>query len=378
MKKEDFASILVYTLMLAIALMVGFLIIRPIFESPTPITDLNPYLFVLLAILVGLLLNVIIIEVGHVIGGKIGGYNIISFNLLGLCIYKKSGKWKFGFQNFDGLTGETILLPKNDKASPKAYVWFPFLAYIIELIVGIGLYSIYNPLGKFGESLGWLGAVSIIVVAIGSMIALYNFIPAKLDSMTDGYRLTLITKQVNIDAYNELLRIEYARREGNEVGEIKIFDEITEFTASLNLVTLYEYLRREDVEKASELITKMIENGDKISKTTYNRLLAQKLYLMLITLPIEEVKKYYEKEINDDVRRFISNDGSMESLRAYVLIAGLLDEAPGEVQFAISQKNKFIKRAISANVLVEEKLFNDAINKIYDVHPEWKETETKI
>ena len=94
-----------------------------------------------------------------------------------------------------------------------------------------------------------------------------------------------------------------------------------------------------------------------------------------MTLPLEEVRKYYDESINDNVRKFIANDLSMESLRAYILIAGLLDESNGEVEFAKSRKEKALKRVMPSRVEVEKKLYEEALEKVYSEHPDWKEAK---
>ena len=379
MKKEDIASLIVYVLMIALALIIGFTLVSGMFRSYNQAfgsTFLNPYIFAILTIVVGILINALGLELGHVLGALAGGYSIVSFNVFGFCWAKKDGKFKFSFKDFDGLTGETTIAPKKEKANPKLYVWFPLFLYVIELIACVVLYTLGSNKGIDQTSpLIPLGTAAIIVITLSSMMAIYNFVPVKLDSMTDGYRLTLISKPVNVEAYNELLRIEDAQRRGVDYGKVKVFDEITNFTASLNLVTVYEKLGAKDYDEARKLIDKICENPEKISKSTLNRLIAQKLYITIITKPLEEAKQYYDSEVDDTVRRFISNDLSMESIRAYVLIAGMLDESLGEVEFANSRKEKAMKRALKSRAEVEETLYKDAINIVNEAHKDWKLNE---
>ena len=252
----------------------------------------------------------------------------------------------------------------------------PILGYFVELITCIVLFTLAGDKNvAFSNPLHWLAVAAILWIVVSSLIALYNLVPIKLDSMTDGYRMTLIAKKENMDAFNELMRIQALQMEGKEVGEIKIFEDITEFTANINLMSVYVELAKPDFVKAEELIDMIIVDPKKISSQTYNRLLAQKLYIKIMTLPLEEVKTYYDKEVNDNVRKFIANDLSMESLRAYILIAGLLDESSGEVYFAKSRKDRALKRAMPSRAAVEEKLYNDALEKVYTAHPDWKVEE---
>lgn len=370
MKSEDVASFFVYLLMLGLALALGLTIVK------NAMNDLNigamSFLVVGLSIVGTILINAIFLELFHALGGIIGGYTVVSINILGFCWYKNLNKTKFRFSlDFDGLTGETVLAPKSEKAKPHMFVWLPFLMYLVELVVCVIFYTM-GSVKNSTRTMEFIAAIAVVVITISSMMALYNFIPLKLDSMTDGYRLTLIAKPANVEAYNELMRIENLQREGKQIDKVKYFEELTNFTASINLITVYEYLSNKDFEKALKLIDKMCETPDKISKTTFNRLIAQKLYIKILTLPLEEAEAYYDAEVGDDIRRFISNDLSMESLRAYVLIAGMLDKSFGEVQYASSRKAKAMKRALATRAEIEERLYKDALVMVKSAHPDWE------
>lgn len=374
MRKEDIASAVIYLLMIAVAIIVGLTVIRNAFGNYD--FSLNPYAFAIIVIIVGLLFNIIMLEVLHVLGGKIGGYSVVSFNVLGFCWSKTLGKWKFKFSDFDGLTGETKLAPKSEEAKLNWVVWLPLLGYLTELALGIVLFSMGSKQLPPRDPRRWIAIASMLFVIISSMIALYNFIPVKLDSMTDGYRLTLIGKKVNVEALNELMRIENLQREGLPVDNVKIFTEITDFTANLNLFHIYECLAKKEYDKAIKLIDTIIEVPEKMSSTTYNRLLAQKLYVEVINSSKEDAKKYYDENVKDDSRRFIANDISMESLRAYILIAGILEDSQAEVEYAKSRKAKALKRALPSRAELEDKLFEEAFEMIKQHHPDWEFQET--
>lgn len=381
MKKQDVAGLIVYALMVVIALLVALLIIRPLFEKgifagPMPLY----YLWTFLIIIGSLVLNAIGLELLHLLGAAVGGYKVVEFTVFGISIYKKEGKWRFGFKTFDGLTGATVVAPKNEKSKLAAYVWFPIIGYIIELVTGVVLYSIFSGVDRAAPGADFchlIALISIVAVTVSSMLALYNFVPFELDSETDGHRLVLITKKINQEAYNELMRIEYLQREGLPVDNIRIFDEITEFTANINLMSVYEHLSKEEFVEAEKLIDDIIVNPEKITRNTYYRLLAQKLYIKIMTLPVAKANEYYEENIDDKVRRFISNDVSMESVRAYILIAGMLDESQAEVYYAMSCVKKAMKRALPSRAAIEDKLYKSAFEIVKKNHPLWEWEETK-
>ena len=136
MKKEDIASIIVYLLMIGAAVVVGLTAVKEVFLWHYHFS-LNNYVFAILAILAALIVNIVGLEVFHVLGAKAGHYKILSVNVLWLCFRKKEGKWKLGFKDFDGLTGETKVAPKDEKSKLGLYVWLPVLAYFVELIACI-------------------------------------------------------------------------------------------------------------------------------------------------------------------------------------------------------------------------------------------------
>ena len=115
MRKEDVSGIIVYVLILAVAVVFGLTVLREHAAYATDMGGMVVYiLYIFGAILAGVLFNAIMFEVAHILGAKAGRYLIISVDILGLLWYKEDGKTKFKFSGYDGLTGETKILPKKD------------------------------------------------------------------------------------------------------------------------------------------------------------------------------------------------------------------------------------------------------------------------
>lgn len=380
MKKEDIVSLIVYAMMIVLAIVVGFVVLGPTFSTYGryfPGQGNFNILFALIFVVSAILVNVVLIELGHMIGAKISGYKIISVNFLGFCFYKNGEKWKFGFKAFDGLTGETKVAPKKEDATPKAYSLFPLVMYLIEVVICMVLYYVFSTLVTQDPlnngNLMLFAILCIIFVTVGGMLELYNIFPAHLDSTTDGYRLVVMSNKANIAAYNELMRIESAAMEGQIIDDFKSFDEITNFTAGINLYKIYYLLDKENYKEAEELIDKTINAEEKVDKYMYYSALAQKLFLLLINNENEEAaKKFYEEKVDQNARRAIANDMAMESIRAYLLISGILDESEAEARYAISRKVKALKRTPVGRQPIEIKLFDKALDFVDKKHPDWK------
>jgi hypothetical protein len=371
MNKNDVAGTIVYAILFGLAIYIGLEVIRPLIISVGQTLGYSIYLYAILCVAIGILLNVAILELGHIVGAKIGGYSILFVIMLGLAIYREKGKWKIGFKSYDGFTGETKIAPKKANLKILPYVWFPILFFIIELIGTILLFT-FATIYEDNTTLQAVSCGGIIVSSIGGLITLYNVIPFRLDSLTDGYRLTLLSKPINIEAYNALIAIEANEYNGIPIENYKTFDVITDFTASLNMYAIYNALSKKEYEKAETLLEKIIAGGDKVGHQIVDRAKAQMLYIKLMTLPLEEAKTFYDSVLSSDTRRFISEDVSMESVRAYILISGLLDESQGEVNYAIARKERALKKTLEGRKELEIRMYDEVLEKVDKVHPDWK------
>lgn len=388
MKKEDIVSLLVYILMIVVAIMVGYFVIGQQLFANLDIGDGSTggkIAWALLFVIAGIIVNVALIELGHMLGAKVSGYKYFSVNMLGLCFYKSVDKWKVKFSNFDGLTGETKIAPVKESASPRWYSLMPLIFYVVETVI---LMVVYNILWKMigndfvpaaHRSMLLVCIMCVLFVTIGGMLTLYNIFPAKLDTTTDGYRLTLLSKKENVSAFNELMRIECAYSEGRELEDMKVFDQINNFTCSINLYTVYKHLKNKNYNEAITLLDKMIAEKSKISRETYCSVVAQRMFIVLLTQDYNSAKAYYDKYLNQDERRYISNDLSMPSIRAYMLISSILDISEHEARYAKSRVKKALKRTLPGRIEVEKELYEAALTKVDQVRPEWhiKQMEVK-
>ena len=376
MKKEDVLGLIIYLVIIALAIVFGITVLQTHNAESALNGVWNGFAYILYvggAVILGAVFNAALYELGHVLGAKVGKYEILSVNILGFCFYKDEGKNKFRFASFDGLTGETKIVPKKDmadKANPYPYLLFGSLFFIIEAIAVMVVFSLF----KNAESavLKDVAYFVLTIGAIGLVILVYNILPFRIDSMTDGYRLTMVSNPKNRAAFNELLRVEYEIQQGNQDVEVKIFDEITNFTADLNLNKVYALLDKKEYSAAEEILDKIIAAKDGVDAKVYIRARAQKIYINLITRNLEEAKAYYDKEVPVSERREISNDVSMASIRAYLLMSGLLDKSRSECIIALNNVYRAFKHTPKNRQQTEITLFNEALDRVCKAHPDWE------
>lgn len=216
-----------------------------------------------------------------------------------------------------------------------------------------------------------ISPIFMIALIVSAFMLFYNFLPLKLDTKTDGYQLRLISNKANISAFNELLRVKSCEVSNTDPGETKIFEDITDYTAEINMVSYYNYLQVEDYANALKVLELNLKGKDKISDTLKIRLEAHKIFILLFTNEITKAKKYYEEEISQEDKRVISNSSMMECIRAYVLISGIIDISEGEVQYATSRVDSAFKKVEALRKPIEKKLYIAAVNKVKELHPKW-------
>lgn len=372
MKKEDITGMIVYILILGLAIVFGLTVLQEYSKS----IHMKQGEFILLvvgALATGVVFNSVLYELAHMLGAKIGRYDILSVNILGICFYKAEGRTKIKFSAFDGLTGETKINPKKDaekEPNPTPYLLFGTLFYVVEIIAVVLAFSFLTAVKNL--TLNNVGYFLLIVGALGGLILLYNIMPFKLDSINDGYRLTMTTNAKNKIAFNELLRVENAIAAGDSEIEIKTFDQITNFTAELNLNKVYLLLEEQKYKEAEELLDIILGGKTELTPKVYIRARAQKIYINLVTKSLEDAKEFYEKEVDVQERREISNDISMPSIRTYILMAGLLDKSRSETILALNKVLKAYKKTPKKRQRIEMKLYNEALNLVIEAHPTWE------
>lgn len=380
MNKEDVLSIIVYVSIVAVALIVGFSVLQPAIVNGYLFRDTGDnVLFTIVSILVGIVINAVFVEGGHVIGAKLGGYKIIKFNIFGFCYYKKKQedgtfKSKFKFpKSFDGLTGETVVIPTKNPANPVYFVLTPLVLFLIEAVVMyVLIVLIPDRINGTANDLNWLKYGSIVITTIALMFFLYNYFPAHLDCLNDGYRLSLFTKRINVQAYNEYLTVLGLEQIEEKDKEFRVFDELTDFTADVNMLTVYQKTLHEEYEKAIEILDKIIESP-KLSRYTVLDAKLHKAYIYLMTKSPEEAGEFYKASFSSEERKYVKKVFSMLSLRTYLLYEGLVECSQSEVEYCKSKVKKIKDSEQVGLANVEEKLFQRALAKIEEKRVEPQE-----
>ncbi len=338
MEKNELGTIIVYLIMFALIYLVGQTVIV-VAISALELTTAEAWPYVLICMAISVLVFTLIYELGHIIGAKIGGYKLTYLNLFGLCWYKKSDKWAFKFEGFEGLFSETRFTPisKDKKSNPASFLRGGLIAFLISVLVALILYMIKSVPATIKYGL-------LIYFGMGLVFVLYNIIPMKTDILNDGYRLKLLGKKENAEAYNEFMRIEDETRLGLEPENITVYKNITPMTILINRYAYYEALNKKDYKKAEEIVDIILSDMDALDTSTAYRYRFQKLYFVILNSSLEDASKYYWDVLESEDRKTLAKDNSIATKRVYLLVSGLINESLSESEIAIQGVKKRINK----------------------------------
>lgn len=373
MKKENVISLLIYLLILGVAVIYGLTVLQTHFEYSAMTKVWQYAIYIIGSLIVGIIINALLFEIGHAVGAKVGGYKIVMFNVLYFALIKDGKKTKFRFKGFDGITGETIIVPNYaKKPNPNP---IPYLLYgpIFLLAWFAGSLVIFFMLNGGSALDGDIAYGFLTTGVISGVLFIYDILPFKLDSMTDGYRLSLLAKNKDRKAFNDMLLIQYNSTHGNsqEAQEIEI-EENTKFTAESNLAKIYPLIDEKKYDEAKEILKLVFEEEATVSKKNLLEAKEHQIYINVMTMEPEALAKYYEEDIPLSLKREISADSTIIGIRTYILMAGLLDKSRSECLIALQKLNKAYKNLPTNRKHSELVLFNDALEKVCNAHPKWE------
>lgn len=384
MKKEDITGLFVWLLILGGAAAYFFFGIRPQADNSFIFQETNWIVYVLFfiaAVVVGVIFNAIMFEIAHVLGAKAGRYNIVSTNILGFTFYKEDGKRKFHFSHFDGLTGETKIMPKENakkEPNPTAFLLFGSLFFGVEIILVIFAFLFITTSPNTTDLAVDMAYFILTIGVSGAAVLFYNIVPFRLDSLTDGYRLRLVGSRKNRRAFNQLLVTEVTGQISKEQEE-KVFkgEKESNFSTDMNLNKAYLLLSEEKFQEAEKILNDIVndkKSGRKIVATAENQI----IYINLLAKSIEEGSLFCDERVSMSKKREISSDQSMGSIRTYVLISGLVDKSSSECLRALEWSKKSFKRVPEQRKPLERVLFNKALEKVINAHPNWESLKEYI
>ncbi|HSL85774.1 MAG TPA: M50 family metallopeptidase [Bacteroidales bacterium] len=268
-----------------------------------------PIMFVLFFIGVFLVIN--IHELGHLIVGKLLGYEFLMFRAGIFSVHKENGRLRFSLVRNVGYGGLCAMLPKGD-SDLKDFAVYSTGGIIFNIITGIlfilapGYFSLP---GVFSVPLYGTGLVSVI-------LALINAWPFfSMNQPTDGMMFYSIMKNSPLaERFYESAMLSQKLVAGTRPRELILEMPDLPIEDHLELMKiLYLYfmaLDKGEVPLAGEYIAMVEENLGKVPPYTLPVYYYEIIYYSLITGNLVKAMNYHEKAGN-----ILKNDRDINGLR---------------------------------------------------------------
>lgn len=307
--------------------------------------DFDNVWFLLIALYISFFLHVIIHELGHLVGGKLSGYEFKSFRIGNYMLIKANDKWSFAKYKIPGTAGQCLMYWPKDRNEPMRYRLYLSAGYLSNLVVSILALGIV-----IGSSNVFLIYSGKIFVAVGICIILTNAIPLLMGGVpNDGYTLKALKNNpeaqraivVQLDLNARLLNGEKIKDMPSTYFEIKEGTNLNHPITGVLGVYRCSYLQCLGKFEEAKAYTKYIlEHAPKIPGLYKNELKCELLYSeWLEGTKEDEIEALYDKEL----KNYIQATSSFVSKKRLMYTYYLLKE--GDEQKAEKEKNKFNKLA---------------------------------
>ena len=288
------------------------------------------FLFLALIILyIGIYLQTIIHEAGHLIFGLISGYKFSSFRIGSIMILKNKKGFKLKTLTLSGTGGQCLMTPPEPVDDQIPVILYNFGGAILNIITSI-IFLILFILFKDNAIVAYIFEIFAI---FGLYFAALNGIPMKMGIINnDGFNAISLSKN------KEAQRAFWIQLKTNELltNNTRIKDLPKEwFTlpkdADLNnpmIITLAVYecnklIDEHEFKKANKKMEELLKKETAIVGLHKNLLICDRIYCELLEGNIEQAKKLY----NTEQKKFMDSMKNYPSvIRTNYAIALLMDK----------------------------------------------------
>lgn len=327
---------------------------------------------IIISIIIGLVLTIILHEIGHLVMGLLTGYSFVSFGVLNLLIMKENGKLVKKNARFKGALGSCQLSPP-DMANEK----FPYKLYFVggvfvNFIVAAICFSLFFRLANSTQF--WAG-VFLVIGVVNGFLGLGNLIPSKYDA-NDGYYLLSLGSAKNKEERFRLwrqFRVQALQSTGCRPRDIPpayfewadINDTIDNPFVFAAAVLQYEYWADKGEMKQAREVLQTIYNNIGHSLSAYQIAIVPELLFheLIGECREDEISRYYTTEVDRVMKLSSSNEGIQRTLYAY---ARLVTKDAAEAEKRLDLFHKACSNSVGIGKIPGEQELIKLVDQIAD------------
>lgn len=306
-------------------------------ESYTTAQEIGYMLLVMACVFVGLYLQIIFHEGGHLAGGLLSGYGFSSFRIGSFMLLKENGKLVARKLKIAGTGGQCLMTPPDMVDGKLPVMLYNLGGPLVNLVVGLLSLGLFFLLPE-----GSLGANFCLGLALsGLYLGLINGLPLKIGGMDNDGRNAL-----SIGKHPEALRAFWLQMKVNEqtAKGIRLKDMPEEWfqvpsdeamknpmVATQGVFACNRLVDDHQFEAAEELIQRLLDQDSGIVGLHRNLLTCDRMYLELIGQNREEVlDALYTKEQKQFMKSMGKFPTVLRTEYAYYLLCARDPEKAGE------------------------------------------------
>lgn len=295
--------------------------------------------WIIIAFVISMFLQIIIHELGHLIAGLFSGYEFNSFRITNLIWIKENGRVKLKKYSLKGTMGQCLMVPPENKAN------YPVILYnlggvLMNIIVSIVALLIAILLKN---------APLMIFAGIGFFFAFLNGIPMKSGGVpNDGMNVKCFKKDpLARQAFDSQLRFNALSVKGarlkdmpDEWFEIPVESDLNNInTGTLLYMQAAKLLDACEFDKAKEKIQWILDNVKGLIGLYINELKCELIFCNVMLDEYEEAEKLYEYEMKKYINETGTNPSRKRLMYGYYLLVEK-DSKKAEKELALFGKLK--------------------------------------
>lgn len=289
--------------------------------------DVLEIAWMLVAVLIAFILNVVLHEGGHLVAGLLTGYRFVSFRFLNWTIIRRNGRLQWGNYELAGTGGQCLMAPPDrpvDQIDTRWYNAGGVLANLLIVVISaLLLWAFDLPT--------WLDELLVIMIILGLLIGVGNGIPLKMGGVaTDGLNLLQLEKDIpGKQCFCNILEVNARSQEGvpyDEMPEhIFALPQPIDWTNSMHVgAALMAATRMAAVhqwEEAYRLLTEAHDHSDE-----YMELYRLEVENMMTQVCIamgrdDEARQHYSDKVAKHVERHASTQSDKQLTKMAVTLA---------------------------------------------------------
>ena len=308
--------------------------------------DVLEIAWMLVAVLIAFILNVVLHEGGHLVAGLLTGYRFVSFRFLNWTIIRRNGRLQWGNYELAGTGGQCLMAPPDrpvDQIDTRWYNAGGVLANLLIVVISaLLLWAFDLP--------AWLDELLVIMIILGLLIGVGNGIPLKMGGVaTDGLNLLQLEKDIpGKQCFCNILEFNALSQEGVPYDEMPehIFalpqpiDWVNSMHVGAALLAATRMAAVHQWEEAYRLLTEAHDHSDE-----YMELYQLEVENMMTQVCIamgrdDEARQHYSDKVAKHVERHASTQSDKQLTKMAVALALENDRPKAEAMLHELETNR--------------------------------------